>query len=128
MIKKYTYKKVLQLIKSEKLPSDFKQWDLAQEIGWTVAHEAAVRGRLPEDFNQWDIIDCDGDTVAHIAAMFGGIPASFDQWDMVNSSGATVGSIAIANGRLTEEEYAGWKICSKLDWNADSDANDHDML
>ena len=27
--------------KENTLPSDFSQWDIAKENGWTVAHEAA---------------------------------------------------------------------------------------
>jgi hypothetical protein len=36
---------------------------LADNNGWTVAHEAANWGNLPEDFNRFDLEDNDGKTV-----------------------------------------------------------------
>ena len=45
------------------LPPDFDQWDLADEQGWSVAHEAAAAQHLPPDFDRWELADMDGYTV-----------------------------------------------------------------
>ena len=53
------------------LPADFDEWGLANNRGWTVAHEAAKHGHLPEDFNQWDLGKAQGHTtVAEVAELF----------------------------------------------------------
>ena len=46
------YDEAIELIKHNELPSDFDQWKLSNEIGWTVAHEASKYGHLPTDFDQ----------------------------------------------------------------------------
>jgi len=60
-------------------PKNLNQWDLADNKGRTVAHEAACRRHLPENFNQWDLADDEGWTVAHEAASYGYLPENFDQ-------------------------------------------------
>lgn len=49
-------------------PEGFDQWALADETGWTVAHEAATYGHLPEglDFSLLKLADRHGVTVASI--------------------------------------------------------------
>ena len=76
-----------------KLPDGFDQWELSTEGGWSVAHEAACYGELPEEFNQWELADSKGWTVAHEAARLGCLPADFDQWDMTDNAGRTVAQI-----------------------------------
>jgi hypothetical protein len=72
------------------LPSTFNRWEIADEDGWTVAHEAAKYERLPVDFSQWGLADDSGWTVAHMATLWGALPESFDQWGLANSRGTTV--------------------------------------
>jgi ribosomal protein S18 acetylase RimI-like enzyme len=48
------------------LPAGFSNWDLADNEGWTVAHEAAFYGHLPEGFDQWGLKDNDGKTVEDV--------------------------------------------------------------
>ncbi|MHB8355059.1 MAG: hypothetical protein ACYDCF_11575, partial [Burkholderiales bacterium] len=86
------------------LPVDFKQWDMAEKDGWTVAHIAAEYGHLPADFKQWAMTNNRGWTVAHVAANKGPLPADFKQWDMVNKNGITVAQTAAANGHLPADE------------------------
>ena len=45
------------------LPPDFDQWDIANNHGWTVAHEAAAAQHLPPDFDRWELANEDGYTV-----------------------------------------------------------------
>jgi hypothetical protein len=66
-----------------RLPTGFDRWDLADNDGWTVAHEAVQWGHLPEGFDRWDLADNDGWTVAHAAAYMGNLPADFDRWDLL---------------------------------------------
>jgi hypothetical protein len=30
------------------LPEEFDKWDIADNSGWTVAHDAAAEGKLPK--------------------------------------------------------------------------------
>jgi hypothetical protein len=69
---------------------DFKQWGLTDIWGNTVAHIAAENGVLPEDFDEWALSDADGASVAHYAAEFGTLPSGFDQWDLKGTDGKTV--------------------------------------
>lgn len=71
-------------------PEGFNQWGLVDTWGNTVAHLAAEHGTLPEGFDEWAIPDADGATVAHYAAEFGTLPADFDQWDLKGTGGKTV--------------------------------------
>ena len=57
---------------SGSLPENFKQWDLADETGWTVAHAAAKRRRLPEGFGLWGLGDKAGLTVRDVFERRGG--------------------------------------------------------
>jgi len=75
------------------LPPDFDRWDLADNDGRTVAHEAAQHGHLPPDFDRWDLADNDGYTVAHVAAESGHLPSGFDRWDLADKRGRTVADV-----------------------------------
>lgn len=46
----------------------FRGWGIADETGWTVAHEAALFGNLPEDFEHMEMADKKGTTVADALA------------------------------------------------------------
>jgi hypothetical protein len=56
---------------------------LANDGGWTVAHEAAHYNNLPPNFNQWDLVDKNGQTVAQIAYDYNHLPPNFDRWDLI---------------------------------------------
>jgi hypothetical protein len=86
----YSYKEVRMLIMYGGHISDFDQWTLANENGWSAAHCAATCGRLPVDFNQWDIADANGRTVGHTAALFGHLPKDYSQWELADEDGITV--------------------------------------
>jgi hypothetical protein len=47
----------------ERQPEGFVRWELADENGRTVAHEAAEFGKLPEGFDMWHLADKNGKTV-----------------------------------------------------------------
>jgi len=50
------------------LEDGFNNWGMADESGWTVAHEAALFGNLPEDFEHMEMADKRGVTVADALA------------------------------------------------------------
>ena len=47
----------------------FSEWELCDEKGWTIAHEAAKYNNLPENFNQYYLSDNDGTTVDYILTL-----------------------------------------------------------
>jgi hypothetical protein len=120
MTRQYSLKEAEQYAKYEapakhgSLPSDFKDWSIANAHGWTIAHEAARYGHLPvfgpDAFNQWRLATRIGWTVAHEAASQGKLPVSFDQWDIANNEGLRVSDLA-------SEQYIQWKIRSGFDHN-----------
>jgi hypothetical protein len=59
------YHKCAEQARFGTLSSNFKQWDLADKSGWTVALEPT----------------------GHVAAAWGHFPADFDQGDSANSGG-----------------------------------------
>jgi hypothetical protein len=59
---------------------------LANDNGWTVAHEAACYGYLPPDFDWWNLTDKDGQTVAQTAYEYNRLPPNFDKWDLIKKS------------------------------------------
>lgn len=73
-----------------KLPKDFKNWHVKNNLGETLAHVAAHNNCLPPDFSQWELSDDAGWTVAHEAAFTEHLPESFNQWDLTDSFGITV--------------------------------------
>ena len=78
----------------DKIPTGFDQWAMADQGGWTVAHEYAYRHVLPADFPHWDLTDSRGQSVAYIAALKGTLPAGFDRWGIRTPEGATVAHTA----------------------------------
>lgn len=46
------------------LPDNFNEWGMADDSGWSVAHEAALYGHLPDGFEHMDLADRRGTTVA----------------------------------------------------------------
>jgi hypothetical protein len=54
------------------------------------AQVAAREGRLPPDFKNWKIADEDGYTVAHTAARWGSLPPDFSLWDLKDNNGVMV--------------------------------------
>lgn len=48
------------------LSEDFQEWNLCDEQGWTIAHQAAYHGHLPENFHSWDLTDKYGVTVESV--------------------------------------------------------------
>jgi hypothetical protein len=90
----------MYLAREGELPDGFYQWDLANNNGFTVAHEAAFSGYLPCDFDQWDMTNNSGWTVAHMAAEGGNLPCDFDQWKLTTYSGWTVAHSAAESGHL----------------------------
>lgn len=79
---------------------DFKQWGLTDTWGNTVAHIAAENGVLPEGFDEWALEDADGASVAHVAAEFGSLPPHFDQWDLKGTGGKTVREVYEENADI----------------------------
>jgi hypothetical protein len=69
-----------------RLPESFTQWDLADNQGLTVAHEAALLGLLPKDFDRWELATHSGVTVAFFAALSGTLPVTFDKWELLGEN------------------------------------------
>jgi ATP-dependent Lon protease len=60
----YEYDYYITLAREGTLPPDFDQWSLADEDGWTVAHEAIKYRNLPTGFNRWDLLEKKGSPLA----------------------------------------------------------------
>jgi hypothetical protein len=91
--------------KSGTLPPGFdRMWGLANERGWTVAHEAAKHGHLPKGLDRWGLADEYGRTVAHVAAAHGHLPEGFKLWNLTDNGGQTVEEIARKCGHLPPKE------------------------
>lgn len=73
-----------------RLGHDFTQWDLADSKGWTVAHEAAEHRVFQVYEGILSLAADDGWTVAHEAATYGRLPADFDQWEIADEKSLTV--------------------------------------
>jgi hypothetical protein len=58
-----SYDVAYALVVSGELPTKFKQWEMASNTGWTIAHGGAMYGHLPVDFSQWSMADLGGRTV-----------------------------------------------------------------
>ena len=100
MSDKMDFEKLLKMEEEGTLPNDFKDWDLANDIGVTIAHQAAIFGRLPESFSNWELTDNKGWTVAHLAAMFDHIPKDFKQWSLTDVGDSTVAHLVAFRGHL----------------------------
>lgn len=51
------------------LPPDFQDWDICDEDGWTIAHQAAFWGHLPDNSHCLNLKDKQGNTVADIVRL-----------------------------------------------------------
>lgn len=60
---------MMELLKEQEMPCrHFGYWDLADENGWTLAHQAAKYGHLPvSDFHEWNLTDKNGVSVRDVA-------------------------------------------------------------
>jgi hypothetical protein len=82
-----------------KLPAGFKGGDLADCRGKTVTHIAfASCKHFSKNFALWDMTDNNGWSVAHEAAMNERLPWGFSLWDLAESSGRTVSRAEAAGG------------------------------
>ena len=72
------------------LPPGFKDWELEDEFGVTLAVIAAFFNKLPPDFDRWEITDGLGRTVGHMAALFGSLTGGFDRWALATPGGMPV--------------------------------------
>lgn len=91
------------------LPSGFSQWQLADNRGRTVAHEAAAHDSLPEGCQDWRLSDLNGWTLAHEAAEVGLLPSEFDGWDWATKSGVTVAHVATL-GKVHPADFPFWSL------------------
>lgn len=82
------------------LPKTSSDWMLADEDGWSVAHEVAKRRTLPADFPHWSLADQSGYTVAHVAAQYGHLVCPESCLDFVDHSGTTVAHLLARRGEL----------------------------
>ena len=80
------------LARQKRLPEGFSQWELADNNGWTIAHEAARVGKLPvKSFQNWTLADNKGWTVAHeIIKANKKISKKFHEWYVKDNRGITV--------------------------------------
>jgi hypothetical protein len=108
------HNKYINQVISEAFPSDFRDWDLADANGWSVAHAAAAHNHIPDGFNMWALATKSGRTVAHVAAHFGYLPADFNQWTLTTNMGWTVAHEAVRMG-LLPEKFTQWELADK-DW------------
>ena len=106
-------RELLALAKSGELASvDGWTWDMADEEGWTLAHEWAATGRaFPDDFKQWGLVDTWGNTVAHIAAEYGALSPDFDEWLIKDGQGTPVAHYAAEFGTLPAD-FDQWDLMS----------------
>lgn len=94
-------RELMALAKAGDLANVNGWWGMADEEGWTLAHEWASAGHpFPEEFSQWGLADIWGNTVAHIAAEYGVIPEGFDEWALTDSYGNSVAHLAAEFGTL----------------------------
>jgi hypothetical protein len=101
MTKQYSYDEAKNLLlNGAVLPQDFDQWTLADEYGWTIAHEVAYRGCLPENFSQWDMADNNGWPVAHEAVNSAHLPENFGLWALADARG-----IPLLSQLLSKQDY-----------------------
>lgn len=95
---KTLFRKYVELVWSDTLPEDFSDWHIADEHGWSLAHEYVSIKKLPANFTNWSLADKNGTTVAHQAALAGRLPDGFSQWDLTDNDGWTVARMAVYAG------------------------------
>ena len=130
-----------KLLVMHRLPSH-EVWDIEDEFGWTIAHEAAYRQLLPiRSFRHWTMTDgldrpvafiaaehcydipiespcwdvyseVYDETAAHVGARYGTLPRDFYNWGMADSTGWTVAHEAAKYGNLPEH-FKNWNLTNK---------------
>ena len=65
------------LAANQVFPADFEHWEVKDHKGFSVAHQAAFHKKLPDGFSKWLIVDLNGDSVAHVAARNGTFPVTY---------------------------------------------------
>ena len=106
------YNKDKWTIKPNSIPDNFTYWDIKDNNGWSIAHEAAEKGYLPKDFNQWEIANKIGWSVAHVAAGYNNLPKDFNQWKIKDKDNWSVAHEAAENGYLPKD-FNQWEIKDK---------------
>ncbi len=94
------------------LSNDFPYWNLADDFGRTVAHEAAKYGTLPEDFDKFGLSTKKGWTVAHEYVKHGHLPKGFYVLDYADNNGLSVKKLAILNGLINKPDNINKDISS----------------
>ena len=97
-----------QLQHYRRVPRMLSELELCDEDGWTLAHEAAVKGCLPSDYSNWELADHSGYTVAHAKASTDSHPVDFPYWHLKNKCGKTVAEVAVEAGTLPWN-YPSWE-------------------
>ena len=102
------YEDLFKMAVNGTLSKDFNRWDICNEDGWTVAHEAALYGNLPESFDRWSLADKNGLVVVYAAAFMCTLPKDFhlthpEHWNSVLSTGLILKDVAILNGYKIKE-------------------------
>jgi hypothetical protein len=87
-----------RLAREGTLPPDFKDWALADERGWTVAHHAAMAGTLPEGFYRFDLANKAGLTVADVYT--GPRPPDYENCKICDERVWTLDDLVDLNRRL----------------------------
>lgn len=95
---------IFEMLQCGKTPSE-KDYLLADEDGWTVAHVLAAKRVFPVDFPCWSVSDNIGFTVAHQAAQYKKLPKDFDQWELADKKGVTVAHVAARMGVLPLDSF-----------------------
>lgn len=108
--------KIFWKAKKGLLPSDFKDWDLQDINGASIAHIVVNRGhKLPDDFDMWAMLDNNGTTVAHAAVLSKNLPTKIDNWNKMgvwrlrNVAGWTVAHFAARAG-LLPKNFDQWDL------------------
>lgn len=102
---------LFEMIQRGKAVSE-KDYLVADEDGWTIAHILASKRVFPKDFPCWGASDDNGTTVAHQAAYYKKLPTDFDQWELADTHGTTVAHIAARMGILPLGQLNQEKIMS----------------
>ncbi len=102
---------LFEMIQRGKAVSE-KDYLVADEDGWTIAHILASKRVFPKDFPCWGASDDHGTTVAHQAAYYKKLPIDFDQWGLADMFGTTVAHIAARHGVLPVDQLNQEKIMS----------------
>ena len=79
-------------------PIQRKDYLVADEDGWTIAHVLAANQVFPVDFEHWEVKDHKGFSVAHQAAFYKKLPSGFGKWLIVDDRGDSVAHVAARNG------------------------------